>query len=101
VTASAAARSDNPCKACSTNTDATTSGAAEGRPRVEGNRSVNICAGNNLNRCTDQKTEHTALGDQMPRHRRNTPQITLRIRITLHINNYAQISYPNPRQHGR
>lgn len=66
VTASAASRSDNPCKACNTMTVATTSGATDGRPRPEGNKSVNNSAGNNTCRCSARNANTLPAGNKPP-----------------------------------
>ncbi len=52
VIASVVSESDMPCSVCSTITDAITSAGTDGRPRVEGNRSVNIASGNSTLRCS-------------------------------------------------
>jgi hypothetical protein len=66
VTASAATRSDSPFGAWSANADATTSGATDGRPRVEGNRSANIPGGNSSNRCSARNENTLPAGRRCP-----------------------------------
>jgi hypothetical protein len=94
VTASAASRSDSPCNVCSTSTEATTSGAIEGRPRPEGNKSSNIARREQPVPTLSQQREHTAHRQQMPRHRLHIQQIPLILRPSLHGLNDPEVSPP-------
>ena len=60
VTASAVCRSDKPCNACSTITEAITSAGIDGRPRPEPNRSADASSGDNRQPLTvlGQEREH-------------------------------------------
>jgi len=75
VTASAASRSDSPCSACSTSTDATTGAGTLGCPRPDGNRSANITSGNTSSRCAarNANTAPGAADAQRPTPRPTAP----------------------------
>src|SRR5665647_1811225 len=66
VTASAVCRSDKPCNACNTITEAITSARIDGRPRPEVNRSANAPSGNNRWRCSAKNANTDPAGSRCP-----------------------------------
>jgi hypothetical protein len=66
VSASTASRSEYACSDCNTNTEAMTSGGTEGRPRPDGNKSVNSSGGNNASRCSAKNANTLPAGNRCP-----------------------------------